>query len=78
MCEIDGEGGVDGDSYPDYLENPAAILDLVWIENFHSGLSLKAKIGNILQETTEWTQGGRVTKSFEDPMTFSVGISYKM
>jgi len=68
----------DGDTYPDHYEDPAAILDLVWIEKFRSGLSFKFKIGNVLQEKTLWTQGGRVTRSFKDPMTFSVGLSYRM
>ena len=68
----------DGDFFPDHYEDPAAILDLVWIEKFRSGLSFKFKIGNILQQETLWTQGGQVTKSFKDPTTFSVGLSYQM
>lgn len=66
----------DGDSYPDHYEDPAAILDFVWIEKFRHGLSLKIKIGNIQQDETVWTQGGRVTKSYAEPLTFSLGLSY--
>jgi outer membrane receptor protein involved in Fe transport len=67
----------DGDYYPDHYEDPAALLDFVWIERFRSGFTLDLKIGNILQEETTWTQGGRVTKEYKKPMTFSVGFSYE-
>jgi hypothetical protein len=66
----------DGDFYPDHYEDPAAVLDFVWIENFNNDLSMKAKIGNILKEETVWTQGDRVTRSFEEPTTYSLGLSY--
>jgi outer membrane receptor protein involved in Fe transport len=66
----------DGDFYPDNYEDPAATLDFVWIEKFN-GMELKGKIGNILRQETVWTQGGRVTQKFKDPMTFSVGLSYQ-
>jgi hypothetical protein len=39
-------------------------------------MELKGEIGNILQEETVWTQGDRVTQKYEEPMTFSVGLSY--
>ncbi|MDF1577221.1 MAG: carboxypeptidase-like regulatory domain-containing protein [Desulfobulbales bacterium] len=68
----------DGDSYPDHYEDPAAVLDFVWIEKFRNGLSLKGKIGNILQEETVWTQGDNVTKSVNEPLTFSLGLSYRL
>lgn len=67
----------DGDYFPDHYENPAAILDFVWIETFEDSLSFKVKVGNILQGETIWTQGGRVTKVFTNPMTYSASMSYK-
>jgi len=66
----------DGDYYPDHYEDPAAVLDFVWIEKFKNGVGLKAKIGNILQYETVWTQGGNETKKFKNPMTFSAELSY--
>ncbi len=66
----------DGDYYPDHEEDPAAVLDFVWIERFKNDVDLKLKVGNILREETVWTQGGRVTQEFKDPMTFSAGLSY--
>ena len=66
----------DGDFYPDHYEDPAAVLDFVWIEKFN-GMEIKGKIGNILREETVWTQDGRVTQKFKNPMTFSVGLSYR-
>ncbi|MDZ7831678.1 MAG: carboxypeptidase-like regulatory domain-containing protein [Desulfobacterales bacterium] len=67
----------DGDFYPDHYEDPAATLDFVWIEAFRNGIEVKGEIGNILQEETIWTQGARVTQKYEEPMTFSLGLSYK-
>jgi hypothetical protein len=70
-------GVIDGESrYPDQYEDPAASLDFVWIENFRNGISLRAKINNILQQETVWTQGDRVTREFKDPMRFSLKVSY--
>jgi outer membrane receptor protein involved in Fe transport len=66
----------DGDFYPDHYEDPAATLDFVWIEKLRKGMEVKGEIGNILQEETVWTQGDRVTQKYEEPMTFSVGLSY--
>ncbi len=66
----------DNDRYPDHYEDPAATLDFVWIEKFRNGLELKTEIGNILQEETAWTQGGQVTKEYEEPLTFSLKLSY--
>jgi len=66
----------DGDFFPDHYEDPAATLNFVWIEAFRNGLELKGEIGNILQEETIWTQGDRVTQKYEEPMTFSLGLSW--
>ena len=67
----------DGDAFPDYYEVPADILDFVWIEKVKKDLSIKLKIGNILQGETIWKQGERITNSFINPMTFSGSMSYK-
>jgi hypothetical protein len=66
----------DGDRYPDHFEDPAALLDFVWIERFSNGITLRGKLGNILQQKTVWTQGDRVTKEFTNPMTFSLRVAY--
>ncbi len=66
----------DGEYYPDHEEDPAASLDFVWIEKFRNGIELKTEIENILREKTEWTQGGRVTREFRDPITFSLCVAY--
>jgi len=66
----------DGDFFPDHYEDPAATLDFVWIENFKNGIEVKGEIGNILQEETIWKQGDSVTQRYEEPMTFSLGLSY--
>jgi len=66
----------DGDFYPDHYEDPAAQLDFVWIEEFRNGIEIKGKLGNILREETVWTQGGRTTRIFKDPMNFGLGLSY--
>lgn len=67
----------DGDFFPDYYEVPADILDFVWIEKVKKDLSIKLKIGNILQGETVWKQGDRITNTFINPMTFSGSMSYK-
>ena len=66
----------DNDRFPDHYEDPAALLDFVWIERFRNGITLRTKIGNILQQKTVWTQGDRVTKEFTNPMTFSLRLAY--
>jgi TonB-dependent receptor len=71
-------GLIDGENrFPDQYEDPAALLDFVWIENFRNGITLTTEIGNILQQKTVWRQGDRVTREFKDPMTFSLKVSYK-
>ena len=66
----------DGDYYPDHYEDPAALLDLVWIERLGKDIELKVKIGNILRESTVWKQDGNVTQKYKQPMTFNAGVSY--
>ncbi len=71
-------GLIDGDNrFPDQFEDPAALLDFAWIENFRNGITLRLKINNILQQKTVWRQGGRVTREYSDPTKFSLRVSYK-
>ncbi|QOP42001.1 carboxypeptidase-like regulatory domain-containing protein [Sulfurimonas marina] len=67
------------DKYPDYYEQPAAVLDFVWIENFGYGLSAKLKLKNLLNEETIWYQGDKshVTNRFKVGRFYSFALSYK-
>jgi len=67
----------DGDKYPDYYETPPAILDFVWMEKFGDSFSMRAKIGNILNEKTVWTQGDNITNEYKESVTYSLSGSYK-
>jgi len=66
-----------GVPYPDSVEIPPHLLDLVWIEKFASGLELKAKLGNIIDDEIIWKQGENITKRFQKGRNISFGISYK-
>ena len=73
-------GLIDGnDEYPDYYEVPPAVLDLVWIEGFKNGISLKLKLKNLLDEETIWYQGSKenVTNRFKVGKFYSFSVSYK-
>jgi outer membrane receptor protein involved in Fe transport len=78
---IDYDAGESGEPsrYPDYIEAPPAVLDFVWIEKLDFGMSLKAKIGNILDEETLWYQGSKdnITNRFKKGQTYSLSASYK-
>lgn len=65
--------------YPDYMEDPAPVLDLVWMEQFGNGLSFKIKFGNILDGETVWFQQDQAhaIKTFQEGRTFSFSASYK-
>ncbi|MEA3370883.1 MAG: carboxypeptidase-like regulatory domain-containing protein, partial [Campylobacterota bacterium] len=65
--------------FPDYYEDPAAVLDFVWIHKIAYGLSYKIKVGNILDEETVWYQGDKnhVTNSFKKGINYSLSMSYK-
>ncbi|MFT5661373.1 MAG: TonB-dependent receptor [Sulfurimonas sp.] len=67
------------DEYPDYYEVPPQIVDFVWIENFDSGISLKLKLKNLLDEETIWYQGSKdnITNSFKLGKQYSFSVSYK-
>ncbi|MBD3792361.1 MAG: carboxypeptidase-like regulatory domain-containing protein [Campylobacterales bacterium] len=64
---------------PDYMEDPATLLDLIWIEKFDNGLSLKLKLGNLLDEETIWYQQDEehATRKFKTGRDFSISVSYK-
>ncbi|MEA2029490.1 MAG: hypothetical protein U9N49_11015, partial [Campylobacterota bacterium] len=66
-----------GVPYPDSIEVPPHLLDLVWIEKFASGLALKLKFGNIIDDEIIWKQGENVSKRFKKGRNISFGISYK-
>lgn len=63
-------------AYPDQYEIPPHLLDLVWIEKLED-FSLRFKAGNLLDDETIWTQGGRITKQFKTGTTFDFSVSYK-
>ncbi|MBT8343107.1 MAG: outer membrane beta-barrel protein, partial [Sulfurovum sp.] len=65
--------------YPDQYEIPPMLLDFVWIEKFNYGydFEFKTKIGNILDEETEWSEGGYPTRLYKDGRTLSMGLSAK-
>ncbi|UFH59113.1 carboxypeptidase regulatory-like domain-containing protein [Sulfurovum mangrovi] len=66
-------------AYPDYMEDPAALLDFIWIENFTNGLTLKLKLGNLLDEETVWYQQdeAHATKKFKKGRELKLSVSYK-
>ena len=71
-------GLIDGQyHYPDYYETPPNLLDFVWIEKFNSGLTLKLKAGNLMDDETVWTQDGKVTRSFKEGRTYDFSASYR-
>ena len=76
---IEDQGLTSEANYPDYYEDPAAILDFAWIHKLNYGLSYKIKIGNILDEKTIWYQGDKsyVTNSFKKGRDYSFSVSYK-
>lgn len=65
--------------YPDQFETPPALLDLVWIEKFNYGydFEFKSKIGNILDQETEWNEGDNPTRIYQSGRTFSMSLSAK-
>jgi hypothetical protein len=70
--------------FPDTVEVPPQVLDLVWQEKLTDidmlgidNLDVKFKIGNILDDETVWKQGSNETKKFKTGQTFSIGVSSK-
>jgi len=77
---IESNGGEVPDSrYPDYMEDPAAVLDFVWIETYKNGLSFRVKLGNLLDGETLWYQESKsyVTNRFKKGRDYSLSLSYK-
>ena len=75
-----GDPGTPSESkFPDYMEDPASILDFVWIEKFKNGLAFKLKLGNLLDEETVWYQDTKknTTNSFKKGRDYSFAFSYK-
>ncbi|CAA6817728.1 MAG: Unknown protein [uncultured Sulfurovum sp.] len=79
---IEDLGSDDPKYFPDTIEVPPAVLDLVWQEKLTNidtfgidNLDVKLKIGNILDEETVWKQGSNITKKFKHGQTVSFGIS---
>ena len=66
-----------GVPYPDSVEIPPHLLDFVWIEKFNSGMELKFKLGNLIDDETVWKQGDNVIQEFKTGRDFSFDISYK-
>ena len=64
---------------PDSMENPAAVMDLVWIEKYNNGLNLKMKLGNLLDGETVWFQQDEdhATKKYKKGRDYSFSVSYK-
>jgi len=72
--------GTDSESrFPDYMEDPAAVLDFIWIEKFKNNLSFRIKFGNIFDEKTIWYQGSKsnITNQFKKGSNYSFTLSYK-
>jgi len=73
-------GVIDGpDKEFDQYEQPATLLDLVWIEKFHYGYDydIRVKAGNILDDEVVWTQDDLVTRRYKTGRTLSLKISAK-
>jgi len=71
-------GVIDGpDRELDQYEEPATLLDFVWIEkfNYEYDFEVKVKAGNILNEEVIWRQGEGVTRKFKTGRTLSMKIS---
>ncbi|MEN8304568.1 MAG: hypothetical protein ABFQ64_10915 [Campylobacterota bacterium] len=64
---------------PDQYETPPMLLDFAWIEKFNYGydFEFKSKIGNILDQKTEWKEGENITRSFNNGRTLSMSLSAK-
>ena len=63
--------------FPDDVEIPPQLLDLVWIEKYENGLSFRVKIGNILNDETIWKQGDNITRKFKTDREYSFSLTYK-
>ena len=66
-----------GDKFPDNIEIPPTLLDLVWSENLNNGIKVTFKAKNLLDSETVWKQGDLDTKRFKTGMAFSLSGAYK-
>ncbi len=66
-----------GDKFPDNIEVPPTLLDLVWSENLYKGIKVTLKVKNLLDSETIWKQGDLETKKFKTGRSFSLSGSYK-
>jgi len=74
------DAGTNSESkFPDFMEDPAARLDFVWIEKFDNGLAFRLKLGNILDGETIWYQGSKsnTTNKFKTGQNYSLSVFYR-
>lgn len=62
---------------PDVVEEPRFDLDLNYKAFITESLVFKAKAGNLLDETVEFTQGGQVFQEYKQGVTLEAGIDWK-
>ena len=61
---------------PDVVEEPRFDLDLNYKAFLTESLVFKAKAGNLLDETVEFTQGGQVFQEYKQGVTLEAGIDW--
>ena len=61
---------------PNVIEEPRLALDLNYKAFLTDSLVLRAKVGNLLDETVELTQGGRVFQEYKQGVTLQAGIDW--
>ena len=61
---------------PDVVEEPRLDLDLNYKAFLTESLVFKAKAGNLLDETVEFTQGGQVFQEYKQGVTLEAGIDW--
>lgn len=61
---------------PDIVEEPRLDLDLNYKAFLTDALVLRAKVGNLLDETVEFTQGGQVFQKYKQGVTLQAGIDW--
>lgn len=61
---------------PDIIKTPTLSLNANYKWEFAPGLTLKAKVNNILDSEVEFTQGGQVFQSYKRGTEYEVGIDW--
>ena len=61
---------------PDVIEEPRLAVDLNYKAFLTDSLVLRAKVGNLLDETVEFTQGGQVLQEYKRGVTLQAGIDW--